>query len=90
MEQVERLLRMSKRELTRLEVIQRVKRKTLKQRQAAELLSICVRQVKRLCKAYQADGAGGLISKRRGQPSHNRLPEKTHLLGSPSYRLRST
>jgi transposase len=78
---------MSQRELTRLEVIQRVKRKTLKQRQAAELLSISVRQVKRLCKTYQATGAAGLISKRRGQPSNNRLPEKTinkaqHLLRS--------
>ena len=71
------LLRMSQPELTRLEVIQRVKRKTLKQRQAAELLSVSVRQVKRLCKAYQASGAAGLISKRRGQPSNNRLSEKT-------------
>ena len=68
---------MSQPELTRLEVIQRVKRKTLKQRQAAELLSVSVRQVKRLCRAYQASGAAGLISKRRGQPSNNRLPEKT-------------
>jgi len=68
---------MSQRELTRLEVIQRVKQKTLKQRQAAELLSLSVRQVKRLCKAYQGSGAAGLISKRRGQPSNNRLPEKT-------------
>jgi hypothetical protein len=68
---------MSQRELTRLEVIQRVKRKRLKQGQAAELLSLSVRQVKRLCKAYQGSGAAGLISKRRGQPSNNRLPEKT-------------
>lgn len=68
---------MSQRELTRLEVIQRVKRKTLKQRQAAELLSVSVRQVKRLCKAYQASGAAALISKRRGRPSNNRLPAKT-------------
>ena len=68
---------MSQKELTRLEVIQRVKRKTLKQRQAAELLSVSVRQVKRLCKAYQTKGAAGLISKRRGRPSNNRLPEKT-------------
>src|SRR5262249_34595556 len=76
-EQVEPLLPMSQRELTRLEVIQRVKRKTLKQRQAAELLSISVRQVKRLCKAYQTRGAAGLISKRLGQPSNNRLCENT-------------
>lgn len=68
---------MSQPELTRLEVIQRIKRKTLRQRQAAELLSLSVRQVKRLCKAYQACGPGALISKRRGQASNNRLPEKT-------------
>src|SRR5678815_4379177 len=68
---------MSQAELTRLEVIQRVKRKTLKQHQAAELLSLSGRQIKRLCKAYERAGAGGLISKRRGQPSNHRLPEKT-------------
>jgi hypothetical protein len=44
-EQVDPLLPMSQRELTRLEVIQRVKRKTLKQAQAAELLSLSVRQI---------------------------------------------
>ena len=36
-----------------------------------------MRQVKRLCRAYQGSGAAGLISKRRGRPSNNRLPEKT-------------
>lgn len=68
---------MSQPELSRLEVIQRVKRKTLRQRQAAELLWLSVRQVKRLCKAYQAGGAAALISRQRGRPSNNRLPEKT-------------
>jgi transposase len=68
---------MSQAELTRVEVIQRVKRKTLRQGQAAELLSLSVRQVKRLCKAYQAGGATALICKQRGRPSNNRLPEKT-------------
>lgn len=67
---------MSQPELSRLEVIQRVKRKTLRQRQAAELLSLSVRQVKRLCRAYQAGGAAALISRQRGQPSNNRLAEK--------------
>jgi len=81
------LLEMSQRELTRLEVVQRVKKRLLKQREAAELLSLTVRQVKRLCKAYQAEGAAGLVSQRRGRLSNNRLPEKTtrkarHLLGT--------
>jgi transposase len=64
---------MSQRELSRLEVIQRVGRKTLTQRQAADLLNLSLRQVKRLSKSYQAAGASALISKRRGLPSNNRL-----------------
>ena len=68
---------MSQRELTRLEIVQRVKRKTLKQREAVELLSLSIRQIKRLCKLYQEGGPAALISKRRGQPSNNRLAEKT-------------
>ena len=78
---------MSQRELTRLEVVQRVRKKLLTQRAAAELLSLSERQVKRLCKAYKAQGAAGLVSQRRGRASNNRLPEKTtrkarHLLGT--------
>ncbi len=68
---------MSQRELSRLEIVQRVKRKNLKQREAAELLGLTERQVKRLCRLYQEAGAAGLISKRRGRPSNNRLAEKT-------------
>jgi transposase len=65
---------MSQRELSRLEVIQRVGQKTLTQRQAAEFLDLSLRHVKRLSKAYRAAGACALISKRRGLPSNNRLP----------------
>lgn len=68
---------MSQRELSRLEVIQRIKKKTLKQREAGELLTLSLRQVKRLCQVYEAEGAAGLVCKQRGQPSNNRLPEKT-------------
>jgi len=71
------LLAMSERELSRLEIVQRVKLKSLKQREAAELLGLTERQIKRLCKLYAEAGAAGLLSKRRGRPSNNRLPEKT-------------
>ena len=67
------LLAMSQKELSRLEIIQRVRRKALKQREAAELLSLTVRQVKRLCRNYKLRGTSGLISKRRGRESNNRL-----------------
>jgi transposase len=68
---------MSQGELSRLEIVQRIKRKSLKQREAAELLGLTERQIKRLCKLYQEGGASGLISKRRGRRSNNQLAEKT-------------
>jgi transposase len=68
---------MSQGEWSRLEVVQGVKQKRLRQREAAELLGLTERQIKRLCKLYEEEGASGLISKRRGRPSNNRLAEKT-------------
>ena len=71
------LLQMSKKELTRLEVIGRLKAKKMTQKKAGEALGISVRQVKRLCKNYREKGAAGLVSQRRGKPSNNRLPAET-------------
>src|SRR5215212_4802137 len=65
---------MSQQELSRLEVIQRVGAKRLTQREAAALLRLSVRQVKRLARAYRQRGASALQSKRRGRPSNNHLP----------------
>lgn len=73
-EEVSDLLLMSQRELTRLEVIQRVRGRGLSQRQAADLLGLSTRQVKRLVRAYRQGGARALQSRHRGRPSNNRLP----------------
>jgi multidrug efflux pump subunit AcrA (membrane-fusion protein) len=43
---------------------------------AAQLLGLERRPVFRLLKAYRAEGATGLISKRRGRPSNRRKPEE--------------
>jgi len=64
---------MSKKELTRLEVMQRLKGKRLKQREASQMLGISVRQVKRLYAAYRRAGAKGLVSQKRGKASNHRL-----------------
>jgi transposase len=69
------LLTMSKKELTRLEVMQRLKAKRLNQAEASEMLGVSVRQVKRLYAAYRKAGAAGLVSQRRGKPSNHRLDE---------------
>ena len=50
----------------RQEVIALVNAKTFRQSEAATVLGISVRQVKRLCRAEREHGAIGLISKRRG------------------------
>jgi len=67
------LLTMSKEELSRLEVMERLQAKRMGRRTAAEILGVSVRQVKRLIRAYRREGAAGLVSKQRGKPSHHQL-----------------
>jgi transposase len=70
---MDELLTMSKKELTRLDVMKRLEDKRLRQKEAARILGLSTRQVKRLWRTYQKDGAKGLVSKRRGKASNNRL-----------------
>ncbi len=70
---MDELVTMSNNELTRLEVMQRLKDKRLRQKEAAEMLGISIRQVKRLWRAYRKEGAKGLVSVRRGKASNHRL-----------------
>jgi transposase len=70
------LLHMSAKELSRLEVIERLAEKRMSQKEAGGILNMSVRQVKRLLKAYRQQGAGGLVSKHRGRRSNNHLSEK--------------
>jgi transposase len=70
------VITMSRRELERLEVVQRVAGRQIKQGDAACMLKLSVRQVKRLIRGYRQDGAAGLVSKRRGRPSPRRIPEQ--------------
>lgn len=73
---------MSKKELTRLEMVRRVIDKRMRQAEAASRLGLSVRQVKRLVRAVRKEGAAGLASKRRGRPSNRRIfdAEKVHCL----------
>jgi len=73
---MEELLTMSTKEVHRLENIQRVMRKQMSQKEASRILGVSVRQVKRVLRAYREEGAQGLVSKRRGRASNNRLSEE--------------
>jgi transposase len=67
------LLAMSAKEIDRLGVIQRVLDGRLPATKAAVILGVSARQARRLCEAYKASGAAGLISKARGRPSNHRV-----------------
>jgi len=43
------------------------------QKEAAQLLGISTRQIKRLWRAYCKKGAKGIVNQRRGRPSNNRM-----------------
>lgn len=66
---------MSKRELNQVSVFEDLKSKKIKQRQAAKILLLSTRQVKRKLKAYRRFGATSLIHKSRGRLSNHRLDE---------------
>jgi transposase/uncharacterized protein YifE (UPF0438 family) len=68
---------MSKKELTRLEVMQRLEQKRMRQKEAAEILGVSTRHIRRLLHSYREHKEKGLISKRRGKPSNNRLKAET-------------
>jgi transposase len=70
---MEETIPMSSKEISRLEVMQRLKDKRLGQKEAAQLLGLSVRQVKRLWKSYRKEAAKGLVSKKRGRVSNNHL-----------------
>jgi transposase len=73
---MDKLLNMSTRELNRLEVMQRLSRKQMSQKEAGRILDLSVRQIKRVLKAYRERGAAGLVSKHRGRKANNRLREE--------------
>src|SRR6266536_2958606 len=72
---VDQLLNMSAKELSRLEVMQKLSEKRMSQKEAGTILHLSTRQIKRLLKAYRKKGAASLISRQRGRRSNNRLAE---------------
>lgn len=72
---MEILVQMGAKELSRLEVMQRLSEKRMSQKEAGEILHLGKRQIKRLLKSYRKRGAVELVSKDRGRKGNNRLSE---------------
>lgn len=60
----------------RIAILDRIKEKTMTQAQAAGVLAITTRQVRRLLKRYKDKGASGVIHKLRGLPGNHQANEK--------------
>jgi transposase len=61
------LVTMSQKELHRLEAVQKVRDRRLSVSNAAKILSISRSHMHRLLQAYDREGSGGLVSRKRGQ-----------------------
>jgi len=61
---------MSQRERDRLKVMDGVLKGQRTQVEAARLLDLCQRQVRRIVRRLEAEGDGGIVHRQRGKPSH--------------------
>ena len=75
-------------ELKRLHVVQKILEGGLKQVEAAEILSLSDRQVRRVVKRVKAEGGRGIVHKSRGKPSNRKLPDETKGKALVLYRQR--
>ena len=66
---------MTIKEANRLSAMRQIDKKMLSLRQASKDLGLSIRQTKRLRSRYLSEGESGLISRRRGRESANRIAQ---------------
>lgn len=73
---------MSKQELGRVQIMDRIAERRMTQVEAARMVGVSARHIGRLYRAYRRDGPGALVSKKRGRTSNRKLPDavKTQVL----------
>jgi len=67
---------MSLKEIKKYDIIKKTISKEINGSQAAELLNLTVRHIRRLKNKVNQDGVKGLIHSNRGKPSNRRIPDK--------------
>ena len=69
---------MSAKELDRLKLMRDLERGKLTQKQAAKLLRMSERQIRRIVRRYKEEGTQGLVHRSRGRPSNRKVDAETH------------
>lgn len=82
------IIMLSQRELKRLHLIRKALEGTLKQVEAADILLLSDRQIRRIIKRVRLEGDAGITHKLRGRPSNRRLPKKIKEKAIKLYRER--
>ena len=67
---------MSLKTIGRIHIMEKLVRKELKQKQAALILGVTVRQVKRLVCEFKKSGVAGLVNRAKGKPRNNRIDQR--------------
>lgn len=70
------MVMVSREELKRLHIIQRVLEKRVRQVEAARILFLSTRQIRRIIKRVRREGEAGISHRSRGRPSNRRFPQK--------------
>jgi transposase len=70
------IIRMSQKEMKRLHVIHKVREGLLRQKQAAEIISLSERQIRRIVRRIREEGERGIQHRSRGKGSNRRLPRE--------------
>jgi transposase len=70
------MVMVSREELKRLHIIQRVFEKRVRQVEAARILFLSTRQIRRIIKRVRREGEAGISHRSRGRPSNRRFPQK--------------
>lgn len=76
----EDIIMVRQKELKRLHVIHKVIEGTLTQKDAADLVSLSERQIRRIVARIQEEGDGGIRHRLRGKPSQRKLPFKQRIV----------
>lgn len=72
----EGIIEMSMRDLKRLKVVHEALERHITQREAAEIVGLSERQVRRLVKGVREQGDESIVHKARGKRSNRKMPEK--------------
>jgi len=64
---------MSNKEVNRISIMEKLIKREVKQKKAAQALNLSIRQIKRLKKKYKKEGAVSLIHRNRGREPNNKI-----------------